>query len=251
MCGSREEGSSEKGAPPSTARAAAQVFVEDVRDPVVEDDDAHHLLRVLRIRPGELVVAADGAGSWRSCRVRSAVADTALLEPVGDVMVCAAPQPAITVAFVPVKGDRPEWVVQKLTETGVDRIVVLGSKRSVVRWDEERLEKALERLRRVARGAAAQSRRSWLPELSSQAGPVELARSCPDLAMAEPGGGVLGAGLNSVAVGPEGGWEESELDLLLPTVGLGPNILRAETAALVAGVLLCARRDGVVDIANG
>ena len=59
-------------------------------------------------------------------------------------------RPAVTVAFVPTKGDRPEWVIQKLTELGVDRIVP-PSRRSVVRWDGDRGERAAERLRRVAR----------------------------------------------------------------------------------------------------
>ncbi len=74
--------------------------------------------------------------------------------------------PALTVAFAPTKGERPEWVVQKLTELGIDRIVPLVSERSVVRWEGGRGQKAVERLRRVAREAAAQCRRVWLPEIT-------------------------------------------------------------------------------------
>ena len=66
--------------------------------------------------------------------------------------------PALTVAFAPVKGERPEWVVQKLTELGIDRIVPLVSERSVVRWSGARGKATVERLRRVAREAAAQCR---------------------------------------------------------------------------------------------
>ena len=76
-----------------------------------------------------------------------------------------ASEPGLTVAFAPTKGERPEWVVQKLTELGVDRIVPLISERSVVRWAGERGAGAVERLRRVAREAAAQSRRVWLPDV--------------------------------------------------------------------------------------
>ena len=68
-------------------------------------------------------------------------------------------------AFAPVKGERPEWVVQKLTELGIDRIVPLLSERGVVRWTGERGKATVERLRRVAREAAAQCRRVWLPEV--------------------------------------------------------------------------------------
>jgi 16S rRNA (uracil1498-N3)-methyltransferase len=153
----------------------------------------------------------------------------------------------VTVAFVPVKGDRPEWVVQKLTEAGVDRIVVLGSRRAVVRWEGERRDRAVERLRRVAREAAAQSRRPWLPEV---AGVSELdalsERLAPvPLALAQWGGRAPSLDVPAVAVGPEGGWEPSETDGRL-LVGLGPRVLRAETAAVAAGLLLCALRDGVV-----
>ena len=74
--------------------------------------------------------------------------------------------PALTVAFAPVKGERPEWVVQKLTELGIDRIVPLLSERSVVRWSGARGKATVERLRRVAREAAAQCRRVWLPEVA-------------------------------------------------------------------------------------
>ena len=78
-----------------------------------------------------------------------------------------ASEPGLTVAFAPTKGERPEWVVQKLTELGVDRIVPLISERSVIRWAGERGTGAVERLRRVAREAAAQSRRVWLPDVGA------------------------------------------------------------------------------------
>jgi 16S rRNA (uracil1498-N3)-methyltransferase len=165
------------------------------------------------------------------------------------VTVVPSPTPLVTVGFVPVKGDRPEWVVQKLTEAGVDRIVVLHSVRAVVRWAGDRAERNLDRLRRVAREAAAQSRRPRLPELvgvldlpalNALVGPATLA-------LAHPGGDPPSVAMPALAVGPEGGWDPSELaggDY--PTMGLGPTILRAETAALAGGLLLCALRNGLV-----
>ncbi len=234
------------------AAAAAQVFVAEPSRPVLEPTDLHHLVRVLRLRPGEAVVAADGGGRWSLCRVRSTADPTpdTLLEVDGPLRTEPAPAPPLTVAFAPTKGDRPEWVVQKLTELGIDRIVALATERSVVRWEGERGTRALERLGRVAREAAAQCRRVHLPEVVPLHALGELAGlSGPGArgggALAQLGGPPPTRRLQTVAVGPEGGWSEAELDGY-PTVGLASQVLRAETAALVAGALLAALRDGTV-----
>jgi len=222
----------------------------------VAPDDERHLGQVLRLRPGERVVAGDGAGRWRLCRFTGSGARPAprapVLEPDGPVLSSGRSEPEVTVGFVPVKGGRPEWVVQKLTEAGVDRIVVLDSLRAVVRWEGERRVRAVERLRRVAREAAAQSRRACLPEVLGAADLDELrGRLAPvALALAELGGDPPSVRAPAVAVGPEGGWEASEV-AGQPTVGLGPHVLRAETAAVAAGLLLCALREGVVGPSAG
>ncbi len=221
-------------------RAAAQVLVTDPAVPLLEPADAHHLGRVLRLGAGELVVATDGRGRWAPCRFRP----DGTLEPDGPVVVEAAPSPVLTVAFAPVKGERPERVVEKLTELGVDRVVVLRSARSVVRWDPARALGALERLRRVAAEAAAQSRRVWLPEVTGVVGLDGLERA--GMALAEPGGPSLGPAITGIAVGPEGGWSPEELASGWPTVALATHVLRAETAAIASGVLLGARRAGTV-----
>jgi hypothetical protein len=159
---------------PVLIAAAAMVFVDDPKAPVVVRADVHHLLDVLRLRAGELVVVSDGNGRWVPCRVASTapLQGSRRAEP-GDVLVPDGPAevmarltPEVTVAFAPTKGDRPEWVTQKLTELGVDRVVPLRTSRSVVHWEGERGVKAVERLRRVAREAAAQCRRPWLPEVT-------------------------------------------------------------------------------------
>lgn len=251
MPGHEEPARSLRG--PARVDAAAQVFVDDLEALVVEDEDAHHLVRALRLRPGEVVVAADGRGGWRPCLIaagadrRGTTDGAGLLEPDGPVEHEQSPTPAVTVAFVPVKGERPEWVVQKLTELGVDTVVVLRSARSVVHWDGDRGERSLERLRRVAREAAAQSRRARLPELRGVVGLSELgaALAPAPLALADPGGGRLHPGVLALAVGPEGGWDQAERELPgTERISLGPSILRAETAAVAAGTLLCALRDG-------
>lgn len=243
------DGSVPGGRSPASVKAATQVFVADVSGPGLRPADAHHLQQVLRLHRGEPVVAADGRGSWRLCSF--VPGPVPVLEPAGDVVWCPAPSPALTVAFVPVKGERPEWVVQKLTELGVDRIVVLRSARSVVRWDRrpEQRDGALERLRRVVESAAAQSRRAWLPAVDGiveLTGLAELVAPVP-FALAERGGRRLGLDQPVVAVGPEGGWTDEERSLGAGhLVTLGDTVLRAETAAVAAGTILCALRSGLV-----
>ncbi len=134
---------------------------------------------MLRLRDGEEVIASDGRGRW----ARTAWQGEATLEPLaggagiggdGTVQSEQGNEPALTVAFAPVKGERPEWVVQKLTELGIDRIVPLRTERSVVRWTGERGKATVEKLRRVAREAAAQCRRVWLPEVCDTVSFAEL-----------------------------------------------------------------------------
>jgi 16S rRNA (uracil1498-N3)-methyltransferase len=141
------------------------------------------------------------------------------------------------------KGDRPEWIVQKLTELGIDRIVLFEATHSVVRWDGAKVQRNLERLRRVAVEASMQSRRVWLPTVEVLSWAAVLA--LPGVALAEPGSvGLVDEAVESVVVGPEGGFSAAELAAGVPTVSLGDRVLRVETAAVVAGVLLDLGRAG-------
>ncbi len=246
------------------AAAAAQVFVDDPAHPDVSEEDAHHLARVLRLRDGEEVVVSDGRGRWartlwrrRHRRRHRLPAPRTALEPLrdgagpggdGSVQSEARAEPPLTVAFAPVKGERPEWVIQKLTELGVDRIVPLRTERSVVRWSGARGAATVERLRRVAREAAAQCRRVWLPEVGDTVGFDELAGlGAPgEVVLAQLSGDHPTASQHVVAVGPEGGWSTTELTAGLPTVGFGLSVLRAETAAVTAGALMVSLRTGTV-----
>jgi 16S rRNA (uracil1498-N3)-methyltransferase len=223
--------------------AAAHVFVDDLTRAELCDEDRHHLARVLRLRPGEVVTAADGRGGWRRFRF----APPGRLEPDGDVEQRPAPWPPVVVGCALTKGERPEWTVQKLTEAGVDRIVLFVAERSVVRWEDDRGPRQLTRVRAVARAAAMQSRRDRVPVVEGVVAFAEaVGRAGPGVALAHPGGTPPGLDHPGVLVGPEGGWSPAELGCGLPKVALGPLVLRAETAAMAIGILLCGLRAGVV-----
>ncbi len=215
------------------------VLVADVEAPVLDDRGAHHLRTVRRRRPGDPVCAGDGGGGWVPCRLGAG----AELAPVAAVVHEPPPDPLLTVGFALVKGERPELVVQKLTEIGVDRIVPFRAGRSVVRWDESRAAAHHERLVRVAREAVEQCRRAWVPEVRPVTSFATLLDSgdTAAVALADLGGGPLPVGTTTLLVGPEGGWTPEERSCGAPRVDLGPHVLRAETAAILAGAALLAR----------
>lgn len=201
---------------------------------------------------------ADDQGSWRMCRFDGSEGG---LAPDGPVVAVPPPTPPVTVALAIPKGERAEWAVQKLTEVGVDRIVPLLTGRGVVRWSPERAGRQALRWEAVARAAAAQSRRVRLPSIAA---PTDVAgmlacASAPVVGeglgcvLAEPGGGPLSLDRPTVLVGPEGGWTPEELgaarDARAGLVALGAGVLRTETAAVVAGALFVALREGLVGVA--
>ena len=213
---------------------APHIFVADLDGLELDPADDHHL-RVLRIQPGAEVVACDGFGAWRLCR-RAATA----IQADGPVTRSERPTPDIAIGFALTKGDKPELVVQKLTELGVDRIVPFFADRSVVRWDEARAQRNLDRLRRVAREAAMQSRRVTLPMLTDVASVASM--GAQGFVRAERGGAPLSLACPSVAIGPEGGWTDDERRSWPGAVALAATVLRAETAAIAAAAILAAQR---------
>jgi 16S rRNA (uracil1498-N3)-methyltransferase len=245
------------------AEAAAHVFVEHLSGdsfasaPVLRltDEDARHLTRVLRLPPGADVTAGDGRGAWRHCRLRAG----GELEPVGDIIEDRPPRPQITVAFALVKGDRPEQVVRRLTEIGVDRIVPFVAQRTVVHWSPSKVPAKLQRLTHIGRSAAMQSRRTFLPAVGMVDPAPEGSPGLPGFArvaalegavLADAAGAPPALESPTILVGPEGGWGPDERQATLPRVRLGANVLRTETAAIVAGALLIALRGEIVATAE-
>jgi 16S rRNA (uracil1498-N3)-methyltransferase len=202
----------------------------------VDVDTEHHLRRVLRLRDGETVSVTDGHGRWRLATV-TLDANALRLDPASAVVVEPASTRSITVAAAIPKGDRLDWMVQKITELGIDRLVLLHAERSVVRWKPDRVERQLVRLQRIADEALRQSRRVRRVQIDA---PVAATDVLGDFVVAEPGGRALGVADAAVAVGPEGGWSDTELAAARAHIDLGPTILRTETAAVAVSALCVA-----------
>lgn len=224
---------------PVTARAHA--FVADLASPELSTGDHHHLVRVLRLAPGSLLTVGDGRGRWRPARLTDGTA----VEIAGEIRADPAPRPPITVAFALVKADRPELTVQKLTEVGVDHIAPFVAERSVVRWDAAKVERQAERFAEIARHAAMQCRRTWLPRVDRVATFDEIV-ALPGATLADPDGDPPSLARPVVLVGPEGGWSPRERGVDVARTRIGENVLRAETASIAVGVLMVSLRSELV-----
>ena len=243
----------------AAAPAVAHVFVDVERDDLhggvawsVEGDDGHHLQRVRRLRVGESVTASDGRGVWRLCTVDEVGDGRVVLRPAGPVTLEPPLGPRIAVAFAPAKGDQAGTVVHQLVELGVDRVMPVTLRRSVVRWEGARGDRALDRLRRVAREAAMQSRRARLAEVVA-GGPLESLSAHPGLLVADREGvtaprlGTPEGGDWLILVGPEGGFDPQERPFLAGAARLavGPHVLRAVTAPVAAAAALAGFRSPI------
>jgi 16S rRNA (uracil1498-N3)-methyltransferase len=218
-------------------------------------DQALHLARVLRAEPGIVCDIVAGGFVWKAS-VTSVAEDEVRFDLLSEIESEAALPVTLLVSIF--KFDRMEWALEKATELGVHRIVPVIARRT-----EKHLAlaapKRLERWRRIVREASRQSRRSDVPEvhevaalkvalqnveaesdapvlrivLSEQEQSASLKRAIEDALAAR-----AKTPLIQIAVGPEGGWAPEELTLLdaqsWKPVTLGPNILRAETAAIAA-----------------
>jgi 16S rRNA (uracil1498-N3)-methyltransferase len=209
---------------------------------------AHHAQRVLRLSDGDEVELFDDAGRTAAGRVRIAE-DGSLQVEAGEVREPVGSFEVIVAAAVP-KGDRADWMVEKLSELGCSAYVPLLTERSVV---EPKGVSKIERWRRLATESAKQSRRAGVMRIDP---PMALAdalsarasshgwffdtgpATTPVRAM------VSGASPSSLwlFIGPEGGWSQGEVDRLrnagLQAVGLTDTVLRIETAAVVAASIV-------------
>lgn len=221
---------------------------------LVAGPEGHHAAAVRRLRPGEALRLADGAGGIAECTV-TAVEAGGLRLAVGRVDRLPPPRPRLVLVQALAKGDRGELAVELATELGVDEVVPWPAARSVTRWEGARGERALARWRSTAREAAKQSRRAWLPVVGEPA----TTRRVADRIAAAAGALVLheraaeplvrvplpADGDLVLVVGPEGGVDETELAAFAAAgarpVRLGEPVLRTSTAGAAALAALSVR----------
>ena len=217
----------------------------------ITGDEGFHAATVRRIRPGETLAVSDFSGAVADCVVEAAD-KRCLTARVLERRVVAPARPAVTVVQAIPKSERSELAIESACEAGADEFVAWQAARCVARWDGERAEKGLRRWRAVARSAARQSRRTWIPAVT---GPLSTAALDLFLRERRAAGAVLlvlyesaekplasiplgDAASVVVVVGPEGGIGADELDTLVAAgaapVRLGPTVLRTSTAAAVA-----------------
>lgn len=208
---------------------------------VLSGDVAHHLLRVLRVRPGDQLTLCDGRGRTAAATVQ-ATSKAELTADVAAATLHPRVRPHVTLAFACPRPARADWLLEHGTEVGVGAFQPLWTARSrpqSVRTD---------RWRKITAAAAGQCARPYLPEVRE---PLELssllAGELPEARfVASQGAAPLAAPAGAqdalVLIGPEGGLDDAEQEAAeaagLCPASLGPHILRTETAALVAAAAL-------------
>ena len=226
--------------------------------------EGRHAASVRRIGAGEWVDVVDGRGLRLICEVAGADKSSLSLV-VREIVQEDAPLPEIILVQALAKGGRDEAAVEICTEIGIDRVIPWASQRAIVQWKGPKAEKGRAKWEGVARAAAKQSRRAYVPVVDAVADSRELAswvRALTDEAGVafvchEEASESLGAVLASLQeagadaslpprvaliVGPEGGIGAEETAQLVDagarTIGLGDNVLRSSTAGAVALALI-------------
>lgn len=210
----------------------------------LSEEEARHAVRVLRKRSGDRLDLVDGRGGWYSATITAAGKRDCLLDVTEQRREARRAPHHLTLLVAPTKSiDRFEWILEKATEIGVDRIVPILTEHS----ERQRLRE--DRLEKVLQSAMKQSQRAWLPELGGLQSWQEALEALPketDRFLAYLGEeaapllrDVVRPGRPTVvAIGPEGGFSPSEAQAAAATgfrfVSLGPHRLRTETAAVTA-----------------
>ena len=220
----------------------------------LEPVDSHHAAKVLRLQTGDQVEVSDGRGRCFMAEITSSSASAVqvlLNEPLIEITESSTP---VVLLQGLLKGGKMDTVVQQAVELGASRIIPLITERSVPVFKKTKIDHKIERWQKIARAAASQCRRTVLPRVDM---PMEMARleesidSSRELSVSfweekkdkavdlnDCIGNMDKYRAIKVIVGPEGGFTPQEMNLLerldVQVAGLGPRILRAETAAVVA-----------------
>ncbi len=217
---------------------------------VISGEDAKHISLSLRSKPGESFTVCDEDGVEYDCVVSEITKNEVYMDVVSKQMSKAEPSVEVTLYQALVKSDKFESVIQKSVELGVAKIVPVVTERCVSRPDDASLSKKLERWKKIAKEAAMQSGRGRIPAVEnavsfSQALEKMKGDDCTfvcyeDLSHTPLSAVVAKSGDNvksiSFLIGPEGGISDKEAQMCrdagIALAGLGPRILRTETAPL-------------------
>lgn len=207
-------------------------------------DLAHQMRSVLKLQPGEVVIVGDGTGNEAHCRILSYDRGAVLLQGLSIGRNAAELSGRTTLYCAVLKADNFELAAAKATEVGITEIVPIITKRTV------KLNLKLERVEKIVREAAELAGRGLVPQIR----PVmeweqvltEASRNDVNFFFDPSGkefsGTAKSARQAGIFVGPEGGWDESEVqgarDAGMRLVSLGGLVLRAETAVIVASFLV-------------
>ena len=219
---------------------------------VLTDAEAHHAIHVMRLKAGDSLQLFDGAGTSAEAEVQKVDRREITVNVLSKSYTENPATGRITVAACVPKGDRLKWMIEKLTEVGVDRYIPLQTQRSIVDPRKSKLDK----LPATVIAAAKQCRRDWLMEI----GPVQTIEQLVttveagmQLFIAHPGESVAETKSDTsdatkdsmVLIGPEGGFTDDEVAMVLQQsarkISWPASILRTETAAIVMATLVMHR----------
>jgi 16S rRNA (uracil1498-N3)-methyltransferase len=222
---------------------------------VIGLEDRHHIVKVMRMQIGDQIICVDPVGKQAICQIAEITDEQVVADVVQWKEEISELPILVTIASGLPKGDKLEWIFQKGTELGAHEFIPFSAARSVVKWDEKKAVKKLDRWQKIAKEAAEQSHRVFIPEVvnpMSFKGLLERSKNY-DYRLAafeeESRNGETSIfaktlqGMNKgesllLVFGPEGGISEEEVQLLknndFALCGLGPRILRTETAPLYA-----------------
>ncbi|MFT3696142.1 MAG: RsmE family RNA methyltransferase [Kofleriaceae bacterium] len=227
-----------------------RIFVESLRagELTITGDEHHYLGRVRRVRIGDAVELVDGAGN-RANGVITGMTDGSTTFTVGEAEQVVEAPPWIRVLLPLIKGDRMDTAIEKLVEVGASELIVWQAEHSIVRLDAKKVEARVAHYQGVAEAAARQCGRARVPMVTYAPTLQALLRGLPagERFMLDPTAGPAEVHAAEVTLisGPEGGFGWLEIEQLVTAgfvgFGLGPRVLRAETAPVVATALIRSR----------